>query len=409
MYKNNYLNDLSAKQQMNLINKNYFNEKKLEIYEYNNAYILPVVKMNISKPTFLGGVVDCNKNFIKTSGQYSYGTNDKVVDSYDFDSDDVEYFDEEVIYMNMFFNQWGHFLVDSITRLYYAIEKNYKIAYISLNETDSLLSMNNNHFLQILELMGIDKNRLLSIKKVSKFKKVIIPELCLFPGLYYTKEYIQTINSIIDSALKNKKLIQDRKIYCSRLKYGIASRKDINEKEIEEIFKNNGYEVVYLEDYSASEQICLLNSCKEIVCSSGTLSHNCVFVKNSNCNFTILNKTYRTNVLQYQLNQISKANICFVDAYISALPVSNGKGPFLFVKTDQFVNYCDENKLKLDKAKTIKVSNLIDYYYRWIKFYRKRIFEYKEIGKSDLPECRIAYKDIRKNYRKEIRKYKFVI
>lgn len=403
-YQKNYLQDLSKKQQEFLMNKEYYSEKKLSVFSFDDSYVLPTKRLKTRKPTFYGGVVDKEGCFIKESGIYGYGTNDKVIGSYDFNKDDIEYFDEEVIYMNTFFNQWGHFIADSIPRLWYAVEnKKYRIVYSCIENRDTRINENNN-FGKLLALLGINEKRLICVdRKVTKFKKVIIPESSIYTGKYYTKEYQNLIDVIVNNSIKTKHDISYDKVYLSRDKFSLAKDKEINEKELEKVFLDNGYKIIYMEDYSIEEQINILNQASKIVSSSSTLAHNCIFIRNQNCDFAIINKTYRVNVLQYQINNISKANISFIDAYLAPMPVSIGRGPFWYVITKEFKEFCKDNNLNKNIEMTnITIKDLAIYYYKWFMIYKKRFINFKSIGESDLLECGIDYKDLRSHFKKNV-------
>lgn len=406
-YKKNYLLELSEKQQRFLMSKDFYLKKKLEVFEYSEAYVLPTIRAKIRRPTFVGGVVDTNHKFVKESGIYAYGTNDKVIDSYDFLDEETVFIDEEVIYMNTFFNQWGHFLLDSIPRLWYALEnKNLKIAYSCVTSINSNITKNNN-FGRVIELLGIPLDRLICVdKKVTRFKKVIVPESSIYEGKYYTEEYAKLINTIINNslAIKTTIMLYD-KIYLSRKNFALAETKEINEKEVENIFITNGYKEIFMEEYSVEEQIHILNNAKHIVSLSGTLAHNCMFITNENCIFTIINKTYRTNIIQYQVNELSKAKIDFVDCYISPMPISNGRGPFWYAVGRCMKEFCEDYNLCFTHYTKITIKGLLKYYYKWLRTYRNRLLEYKTIGDSDIEECQIYYNDIRCFYKKNIKQY----
>ncbi|MGC4441231.1 glycosyltransferase family 61 protein, partial [Streptococcus suis] len=70
---------------------------------------------------------------------------------------------------------------------------------------------------------------------------------------------------------------------------------------------------------SLTEQIRVLNTSSTIVMTSGSLAHNLLFMKDKK-DVIILNKTYRVNLHQFLINEMTEARVRFVDIYISPLP-----------------------------------------------------------------------------------------
>lgn len=398
-----YLQELTKKQQFEIMKTDFFVKKELNVEEVENAYILPAIPSNTNDTWYKGGVVDSNKNYVLSSGEYAVGEKSRFSGVYEFDENDVEYIDEEVYYLNYYIYQWGHYLLDVIGRLWYIINKtDRKIVYVRKLNDDCPLKGN---YLQLLELLGVDKNRLVQITKITKFKKVIIPDTSICITSFFTKEYQQIIDGVVDKALDGYELKKNRKIYCSRIDFSVASNKEFGEEKIEKIFKNNGYEIIHMEKLNLIQQIRTLNECSEIVCLSGTLVHNAMFIKNENCSFTILNKTYKINPNIYLSNQLSKACFTFVDIYLSPLPISIGKGPFLITVTNEMIKYCKDRNLDIDTRDTkVSIKVLLEYFYKYFVRYRKKILNGKAISDTGFEEYDVSSSNIRKHFIKEITK-----
>ena len=85
-----------------------------------------------------GGVLDEKLNYIKNSAQIAANMRNRVSGGYSFDYNKVKTVHSKVIYMNYFIHQWGHFLIDVINRLWFAVvNKDFPIVYTSnINEND---------------------------------------------------------------------------------------------------------------------------------------------------------------------------------------------------------------------------------------------------------------------------------
>jgi len=397
-----YLQSLTKNQQLQLMKVDFFSDKKLSVVEVDNAYVLPPIFGSEDSAWFIGGVLDSNKEYVKESGQYAYGEKNRVYGQYDFDESNVKYIDEEVVYFNFYLSQWGHYLLDVIGRLWYIIKhKKCKIIYTTDLGGNNHIKKN---FLELLKIVGINEDRLIFLNEVTKFKKVIIPETSILVAKYWTKEYKYIIDKIIDGALEGYKLKKNRKIYCSRKHFSEGRSIALGEEQIESIFKENGYEIVYMEELDLVNQIRLLNECKQVVCSAGTLVHNAIFARNEKCNFVVLNKTYKINPNIYLTNEISSASFTFIDSYLSPLPVSIGKGPFILTITNELIDYFNDNKFILDSINTnISLNTIVKYYIEYLKKYRKKIFKGKHISSSGFEEYDVTYKQIRDHYKKELK------
>lgn len=396
-----YLQSLTKNQQLDIMKVDFFSDKKLKVIEENDAYILPPMFGTEDSAWFIGGVLDSNKNYIEESGQYACGEKNRVYGKYNFNEKDVKYIDEEVVYFNFYLSQWGHYLLDVIGRLWYIIKHpEYKIVYTTDIHGNNHIK---NNFLQLLKLLGINEDRLVFVNEVTQYKKVIIPETSIIVAKYWTKEYKEIIDKLVDKALTGYELKKDKKIYCSKKHFNEIRSVSFNEDAIEQVYRNNNYEIIYMEELDLIEQIRLLNDCKEIACISGTLVHNAMFIRNKECNFTIINKTYKVNPNIYLTNQLSDAIFTFVDSYLAPLPISIGKGPFLLVISNEFVEYLKDNRLVLNNTnRNINILDLTNYYFEYMKKYRKKILGNKKISTSGFEEYDVSDSQIKQHYQKQL-------
>lgn len=412
IYNENYLEDLSRNDFIELSNINYCLNKKLEITGIKNGIILPPRHIKSKLFNMLGiqeslygegGVVDSEGQYVQESAQLAFGMRPRVKGSYAFSRKEVKTVHKKVIYMNYFTHQWGHFLIDTIGRLWYAIfnDTETTIVYTCFrNEHDAITG----NYLELLKLMGIEESRLLMVNSVTKFDKIIVPESAILPGKYYTPEYSRIFDTIITNA--DIKLHNTDNIYCSRAKLKDTIRKEYGcENLIEKTFNDNNYKSVYMEKLSLREQIKTLNSAKNIVLTNGSLAHNLLFVRN-NANVIILNKTYRCNTHQFLINEISNAKAIFVDVYISPMPVLYGYGPFIIAMTKEFLNFCQDNNIKIsdsefEAAKKVKSNSLLLRYYKnWLWCYKAYLLRGKSIVEGN-SKTEKTYREIRKFYRQQ--------
>ncbi len=387
----NYVNKIMKDKYELYTNMDFKIKKNLKVEKVYNGFVLPINKHYNPNNTLLGsgGVLDEEQNYIEISAQKGYNMSDRLDGKYKFDMKNVEVSDNKVIYLNAFIHHWGHFLIDVIGRLWYILKNDindYKIVYTCIKGKEDKI---NGNYLELLELLGIDKSKLMMVNKVTRFKEIIVPEMSIYPGKYFTEEYEEIFNRIVSNVNISEK--KERKIYCSRSRLKRANKIEIGENIIENIFNQNGYVSVYFEDMSVREQIQTINEASEIVAISGTLPHNLLFAK-TKIKMVILNKTYKLNLHQFIINQISKANVDFVDIDVSPMPVLYGVGPFIMRVTDNLKKYCENNNLKCEENVYYKISvkEKIWYAFRYLLYYRGKIIKDADVS---IKELRNFYKD----------------
>lgn len=306
-------------------NKSYFSSKELSVCEVVNGTVLPAKDDVSSNPKLwaIGGVIDENGKFIdKSNSSYLFGGN------YEYNENFVDYYDEEVIFMGPFIKHWGHFICDQISRLWYILDhpSKYKIVYCGWNWNYGLSDISEN-YLELLELLGIQKEQLINIQKPTQFKKVIIPDFSFVSREYYTKEFLDMVNIIVQNAQLD---ISDfpKNIYFTRLSLQNANDKERGESQIVEYLKKKDFVIVSPEKLSFKEQVFYLNHCENVCMISGSISHNLLFALANN-HMIILNKMDRINHYQMLIDHITNANVIYIDVYKKVFDVLFGMGPFL--------------------------------------------------------------------------------
>lgn len=374
-----YIDEPMKNEYIKLDRKNYFSKKELKTLEISDAVILPPKKRFGQWEPLCGngGVIDSNGNYIKESAQIAENMSDRVNYGYRI-GNGVEYIDETVIYANHFIKHWGHFIVDVVGRLWY---KNKKYKYVFTADYGKDLTIDGT-FMEFLNYLGIAENNIIIINKPTRFKKVIIPESSIIPGKYYTEEYTKIFKTVVDNCPQEKTNIS--KIYFSRKNFKRAKSKEVGEKDIENIFLQNGFTPISPEKLSLKEQINYIQNAKEIVAISGTLPQNIMFAK-KNTKLIILNKTYSLNYHIFLLNQASNCNATYIDVHKSLLPILYGYGPFIIKITDNLKKFAEDHNytININNYKRDKFEN-IKYIFRYIKMYKGRLIKDKSIKAKTL-------------------------
>lgn len=328
--------------------------KELYVKKIENGYLLPKrIRKDKINWMGIGGVLDSNKEWVEESGVYR-NENEKVFGGvYKVTENLIErHMEETVIYMGPFFPHWGHFLLDFIPRLWYAMKEDKISRIVYLNEDNSEKISGN--YAELIELMGLDINRFVDVRFLTSCNKIVIPQPCFQRGKYYSEMYRYMLDTIV-SNVGDLELPKYEKLYLSRAHFGENTGKESGYEEIDKIFEENGYAVMYPEELSAREQIYYINHCKEFVVVPGGSSMNMLFLKD-NANIVFLQKeSIVPNINDlFFMSQLKKVNsVDYVSIYVLAnfiqQIVEKKRDRFWVGITPEFENYIRSREFKISQ------------------------------------------------------------
>jgi hypothetical protein len=245
---------------------------ELKVETYNNAVVLPYYNSShSSSPGALnvGGVFDYKGNIIELS---KTKVSEQTVHVGAPEIYNVEqkfrYIDDDVIFLGNFSTHFGHFLIESMSRLWIYLDNNFfgkKAVYIGKSDV---------FFIELLEIFGLDKKNIARIKVPTRFRSVIIPEQA---NMLYERTYHKKYKEIYNKIRTNSRGYFYDKIYLSRKKFQKEKSAVCGEYEIEKIFEDNGFKIVYPEKVSIKKQIELMKNCKHLAGIQGSAIHLSLF------------------------------------------------------------------------------------------------------------------------------------
>lgn len=245
----------------------------------------------------------------------------------------IDFIDEEVVWLGYAWDFYGHFLSDSLGRLWYLLNnKNLKVCYISKDE---------NPFIEFFRLFGLKDEQMIRVTKPTRFRKIIVPE----PAFRYHDYYHEKFKDIINEITKNINPAKFKKVYLSRGKYN-PSVPTLGEKVIEDVFKKQGFKVIYPERLSIKKQISLMKGAKIVAGVSGTSLHNILF-SNDEIKLISLNRSADVLYMQLLIDELKNIDAVYVDVYQNPLPISYYAQPYLLGITDEFLQFCKDYNFKL--------------------------------------------------------------
>lgn len=168
----------------------------------------------------------------------------------------------------------------------------------------------------VLQAYGIPDERIIALNTPMIVEHLICPSQLYQIGNYVSQEVAKTWDKLtayfLGQADENSPTYS--KIFVSRRDKGRACR---NAQEVESLFSENGYQVVYPEDFGFAEQVKLFNAADEIAGFGGSATINAIFSKNNVRKIIIQSDTYSANN-DYLISSVKKGEliICYCDAEI---------------------------------------------------------------------------------------------
>jgi len=241
-----------------------------------NSIIIPLIG---TMDSFTGGLCTSDGQFIEDSvvergrvGQLQKHT---------------EYLHGTYIYGGCLFDHFGHFIWESLSRLYAIRQfKNYPILFITPNTADSIKKLN-----LFFKSIGVT-NEIRLIKVQTAVENLIYssPGSSINP-LYITDEQINSLKCIKFSNEWGRVQDSKEKIWLSRsnLPHKLMGC-IINEEIIEKILMKNGYKIISPEYLSLQEQVQLISTSDIISGFDGSQFFTLLFAEEISSKFYVFNR-----------------------------------------------------------------------------------------------------------------------
>lgn len=196
----------------------------------------------------------------------------------DYSESELRYDNRSMLYLGRVFDHYGHFLLESLSRLWCFnefdnLKNEFDYYLIHIREQDFL---NRSYATQLLDFLGIEREKIIWFDKLTKIKSVTIPEASISLKNFVYTAFHQTFTPIHNKFDQVKPTSQP--LYLSRTlfknKYG---RNFINEDKLENLLIEKGFNVVHPQFLSLEKQMYLFNRHKYIIGLRGSALHNILF------------------------------------------------------------------------------------------------------------------------------------
>lgn len=331
-----------------------------DVWSGKDATILPLRRFPEDNLLFgRAGVVDADGEYVELSS-----VEHRVQFAYPFSN--PEYRDERVVYCGYWVKHWGHFLVETVARLWYALESTGKLIFVTDEGKDLSISGNYKEF---LELLGV-YDRIEIVNKPTQFREVLVPQLGYKRCVYFSDQYRAVFARIADNVVTPEGWTGPDKIYLSRSRLKGASKKEIGHDMLDNYFSKNGYQVIHPQELSLSGLILLLKHCTECAAFSGTLPHNMLFAPDGS-KLVIVERHALNNEIQLDVNRLKYLNVTYIDANLGVYPVSVGYGPFFVAYNQQMDAFTKDRGYRSPDFQYLSRIRIKKEYAAYMKEYRR--------------------------------------
>jgi hypothetical protein len=252
-------------------------------------------------------------------------------------------FSEPLFYMGQFANHYGHFLVDTLCRLwaYKRSEKSiFKILYHG-NE-DAVDFLNKNHYMKtIFNSLGITDSTFIKFDEPTIISEVFVPEPAFEELSFVFKEFAQFFNMVGDLICpkKDNQVVSDKPIYLTKafVKSGVS--RFVNEEKFVELLLKSGIEVISPEKLNLSDQISLFRTRSVVTGLVGSAFHTSIFVHSRNYMAINYHDTVWSNQLLFdKANKNVGFHICPDEDSVNSGPDSYFGNNFHIENPEKLVN-----------------------------------------------------------------------
>lgn len=199
---------------------------------------------------------------------------------------EARFLDGTYVFCGILDSHYGHAITEGISRLWAVDELNAKkikgVIFVGRNERNAKTAKNmgfNSFLLEHLKSYGLDV--VINIENLIKVKELVVPSQEIVFGVKVSNKplcFLRGALNLFDFFDKNKDK-KKKKIYLSRSRL-CGERNMINEIDLEVKLRGAGFEIIYPEVLSFSEQVKIYSEAGVVVGAEGTALLNSIFMDN---------------------------------------------------------------------------------------------------------------------------------
>ena len=338
----------------------------LNVYDLTNATVLPLRKdTNTALQFGLGGVV-CDGKYIPESG-----IEGRVGGYYEYS--EKAFCNQKVVYCGALIRQWGHFLVESVSRLWYFLRNDSTVdRYVFISNRSHFSSKEeiSGNYRAFFELLGVwDKIEVITVP--TRFREMLIPELGYSRKYYYSEEYKKLFETVAENAMRQcPDLHVEEKVFLSRSHFPKASSNEFGLDMLDNYFEKNHFKVLYPETLPLHEMIWYLRHAEACAAESGTVPHNFLFCQEEK-DCIIIERQATVNEIQANIDIIKNLKVSYIDGFYMVYPTSAGYGPYILTYNNLFSAFSESRGYSPPDKQFSSERNLRNNLRKYFRSYKK--------------------------------------
>lgn len=242
----------------------------LRIETYNNALVTP---RGATRATIHSGNVYDDSGAPIPLAQFIRGTSirfgGEVEATLPKPGDELD----EAIWGGVWVSHYGHFITESVARLYPAWSSDAPIIFVASPGASLILPP---WMGQVLAFLGIDAQRIRIITRPTRVRRLIMPTPGLELSRSFSPDYFRLLRSKVRDALRGAADTGESKLFLSRSLLG-DKRAGVGEKQIESALLADGWSVLHPETLPFADQMSVLSRSRAIAGLFGSQMHNLIF------------------------------------------------------------------------------------------------------------------------------------
>ena len=315
------------------------------------------------------GIFDSDFRFVKSSSQVRENNGQFIPK---FSHDNIPYIDADAVFVGNVLPQFGHFLLEHMNRAYAALSPEYiNMKYVLINN-DGVANIPG-YMYELLELLGVKSENILVLNQTTRFRNVFVPRQGYNLPVYSSAEFGAMFDKIAQNVKSKNPAGDAKKIYVSRAKLG--TRRTYGEEKVQDIFRKNGYTVIYPETMPLADQIAAVRNATHLAGCAGTALHMALFMKPGGTVIQIKrNRKLKDNAPTQQLiNETKGLQGIFVAASIEGAKTDHGSNaPQIIGVNRHMLKFFDDNGFKYSAADIAPDADTKAEYKRLTADYRRQ-------------------------------------
>lgn len=202
------------------------------------------------------------------------------------------------LYAGVLFNHFGHFLLESLGRLWAVAAAEYNIPVVFLPMWGVADLSDPNHYMSAtLAELGVSPDRIRVLTTPQRFSNLLVPPQLY--GFYHMREPDARILEFFARAWREDELEPDpdaenSMLYVSRSRIDIRLGRIAGEQQFEAYLRTQGYEVMYPETLPFPEQIRRYRRAKRIIFCEGSAVHSAVLYRKTRAKIGVILRRHDT-------------------------------------------------------------------------------------------------------------------